>query len=67
MSVLEKLLHIDIPVELSEVNMVFSVGALAFEGDPPASIFHLQPIENYVVDWKATQTSLLSFTRTPTM
>jgi hypothetical protein len=68
MSVLEELLHIDIPVEQSEVNMVFSVGALAFEGDLPASIFHLQPIEDYlVVDWKARQTSLLFFTRTLAM
>ena len=35
-------LHIDIPVKLAEVKIVFSVGALAFEGDLPASIFYLQ-------------------------
>ena len=39
MTALEKLLHIDIPVNLSNVKMVFSIGALAFEGDLPASIF----------------------------
>ena len=40
MTALEKLHHIDIPVKLSNVKMVFSIGALAFEGDLPASIFH---------------------------
>jgi hypothetical protein len=43
---LEKPLHIDVPVNLSNVKMVFSIGALAFEGDLPASIFHLQLIKN---------------------
>src|SRR5262249_26989047 len=45
--------HIDIPVKLKEVKSVFSIGALAFEGDLPASIFHLQLIENDIADWKA--------------
>jgi intracellular sulfur oxidation DsrE/DsrF family protein len=49
----EKLLHIDIPVKLANVNTVFSIGALAFEGDLPASIFHLQLIENDIADWNA--------------
>ena len=53
MSVSEKLLHIDIPVKLSNVKTVFSIGALAFEGDLPASIFHLQLIENDITDWSA--------------
>ena len=53
MSASEKLLHIDIPVKLSNVKTVFSVGALAFEGDLPASIFHLQLIENDTADWQA--------------
>ena len=53
MSVPEKLLHIDIPVKLANVNTVFSIGALAFEGDLPASIFHLQLIENDIGDWNA--------------
>jgi hypothetical protein len=35
MSASEKPLHIDIPVKLSDVKMVFSIGALAFEGDLP--------------------------------
>lgn len=32
---------------------MFSIGALEFEGDLPASIFHLQLIENDVADWNA--------------
>lgn len=36
MTALEKLLHIDIPVNLSNVKIVFSIGALAFEGDLPS-------------------------------
>ena len=42
MSASEKPLHIDIPVKLADVKVVFSVDALAFEGDLPASIFHMQ-------------------------
>ena len=53
MTALEKPLHIDIPVKLSNVKMVFSIGALAFEGDLPASIFHLQLMENDIADWNA--------------
>jgi intracellular sulfur oxidation DsrE/DsrF family protein len=53
MSGSEKLLHIDIPVKLANVKTVFSIGALAFEGDLPASIFHLQLIENDIADWIA--------------
>jgi hypothetical protein len=33
----EKLLHIDIPVKLTDVKMVFSIGTLQFEGDLPAT------------------------------
>jgi len=50
----EKPLHIDIPVKLSDVKVVFSVGALAFEGDLPASMFHMQLIENDIAGWRAT-------------
>jgi intracellular sulfur oxidation DsrE/DsrF family protein len=53
MSVIEKPLHIDIPVKLSQVKVVFSIGALTFEGDLPASIFHLGLISNDSADWKA--------------
>ena len=48
-----KPLHIDIPVQLSEVNAAFSIGALAFEGDLPASIFHLQLVTNDIAEWNA--------------
>lgn len=53
MSNSEKPLHIDIPVRLAEVKVAFSIAALAFEGDLPASIFHLQLISKDVADWKA--------------
>jgi intracellular sulfur oxidation DsrE/DsrF family protein len=50
----ENALHIDIPVKLSEVKLVFSIGALQFEGDLPASIFHMQLIKNDIAGWSAT-------------
>jgi intracellular sulfur oxidation DsrE/DsrF family protein len=53
MSTSPKPLHIDIPVKLAEVKLAFSIAALAFEGDLPASIFHLQIIEKDVADWNA--------------
>ena len=53
MSAREKPLHIDIPVKLSDVKVVFSIGALQFEGDLPASIFHMQLIENDIAGWNA--------------
>ena len=54
MSAPEKPLHIDIRVKLSNVKVVFSIGALAFEGDLPASIFHMQLIKNDITGWSAT-------------
>ena len=53
MSASTKPLHIDIPVKLGDVKAVFSIGSLAFEGDLPASIFHLQLIKNDIDDWVA--------------
>lgn len=53
MSVSEKPLHIDIPVRLSDLKVVFSIASLSFEGDLPASIFHMQLIENDVAQWSA--------------
>lgn len=49
----EKPLHIDIPVKLTDVKMVFSIGTLQFEGDLPASIFHMQLIEDDIANWDA--------------
>jgi intracellular sulfur oxidation DsrE/DsrF family protein len=49
----EKPLHIDIPVKLTDLKMVFSIGALQFEGDLPASVFHMQLIEDDIADWNA--------------
>ena len=49
----EEALHIDIPVKLTEVKAVFSIASLSFEGDLPASIFHLQLVVNDIADWNA--------------
>ena len=46
----EKPLHIDIPVKLADLKVAFSVADLAFEGDLPAPIFHLQLITRDVAD-----------------
>jgi hypothetical protein len=56
-----KPLHIDIPVKMTDVKVVFSIGALSFEGDLPASIFHMQLIENDVEDWKAKSEVIAEF------
>src|ERR1700742_3930084 len=61
MSAIEKTLHIDIPVKLSDVKNVFSVGALQFEGDLPASIFHMQLIAGDIEEWKATSQLIAVF------
>ena len=53
MTVQQKTLHIDIPVKLTEVKLVFSIASLSFEGDLPASLFHLQLIVNDISNWKA--------------
>jgi intracellular sulfur oxidation DsrE/DsrF family protein len=40
-------------VKLVDLKMVFSIGALQFEGDLPASVFHMQLIEDDIADWNA--------------
>ena len=61
MTAQEKTLHIDIPVKLTEVNVVFSVASLSFEGDLPASLFHLQLIVNDISNWKAKSQVVVVF------
>ena len=61
MSTLEKPLHIDIPVTLRELKVALSVAALAFEGDLPASIFHLQLITKNIADWNAKAQVIVVF------
>src|SRR5258708_39142788 len=53
MSTLQKPLHIDIEGKEGEGKGAFSGPALGFEGDLPASVFHVQLIENDIADWKA--------------
>ena len=50
----EAKLTIDIPVKLEQVKSVHSIGALQFEGDLPAAIFHMQLITGDIADWKAS-------------
>lgn len=56
-----KPLHIDIPVKLSEVKVVSSIDALAFEGDLPASIFHLDVLLKDIRDWNAKSSFVAIF------
>jgi intracellular sulfur oxidation DsrE/DsrF family protein len=56
-----KPLRIDIPVKLERLKLVFGVAALSFEGDLPASMFHLQLIENDIADWKAEAQVIVVF------
>ncbi len=57
----EKPLHIDIPVHLDDVKEVFSIASLSFEGDLPASIFHLELITGDVADWGAKSDVVVVF------
>ena len=57
----ERPLHIDIPVKLADLKVAFSVAALAFEGDLPVSIFHLQLMTRDLADWKATSRVIAVF------
>jgi hypothetical protein len=40
-------------VTLTDLKAALSIAALAFEGDLPASIFHLQLIAQNITDWNA--------------
>ena len=53
--------HIDIPVKLDDVKAVFSVASLSFEGDMPASLFHLGLITDDIADWGATSEVVVVF------
>lgn len=54
-------LVIDIPVRLERVKSVHSIGALQFEGDLPAAIFHLQLIAGDIADWQAQSDVIVVF------
>jgi intracellular sulfur oxidation DsrE/DsrF family protein len=54
-------LHIDIPVKLDQVKAAFSVASLSFEGDLPASVFHLQLIVKDAADWNAKADTIVVF------
>ena len=46
-------LHIDIPVTLAALRVAFSVPELTFEGDLPASIFHMKLLKSDAEGWGA--------------
>ena len=54
-------LHIDVPVVLKNVNIVFSIASLSFEGDLPAAIFHMGLVVDDVADWRATSKVIAVF------
>jgi intracellular sulfur oxidation DsrE/DsrF family protein len=54
-------LHIDIPVKLDDVKVVFSVADLSFEGDLAASLFHLGLITGDIARWSATSEVVVVF------
>ena len=55
--------HIDIPVKLEDVKAVFSIASLSFEGDLPASIFHMELITGDIADWGATSNVAIFHTK----
>jgi intracellular sulfur oxidation DsrE/DsrF family protein len=57
----EKTIHVDIPVTLTAVKVVFSIASLSFEGDLPASLFHLGLIMNDSSDWRVTPDVVVIF------
>jgi intracellular sulfur oxidation DsrE/DsrF family protein len=57
----ERSLHIDIPVKLADVKVAFSISALAFEGDLPASLFHVGLISDDISDWGARSDVIVVF------
>jgi intracellular sulfur oxidation DsrE/DsrF family protein len=61
MSLQEKTICIDIPVKLADVKVVFSIASLSFEGDLPASIFHLNLMVGDVADWNASSQVIAVF------
>ena len=54
-------LHIDIPVVLDNLRIVFSVASLSFEGDLSAAIFHMGLILDDIANWKATSQVIAVF------
>ncbi|CDO86669.1 sulfur reduction protein DsrE [Mycobacterium triplex] len=54
-------LHIDIPVQLDEVNVVFSVASLSFEGDMPAVLFHAGLVVDDAAEWNVEPHVIIVF------
>lgn len=54
-------LHIDIPVELDQLKVVYSVASLSFEGDMPAVLFHAGLTAKDAAHWHATSEVVIVF------
>lgn len=54
-------LTVDIPVTLKEVKNVFSIAELSFEGDLPASLFHLGLLMDDIAAWQARSVVIVVF------
>ncbi|MBB6144462.1 intracellular sulfur oxidation DsrE/DsrF family protein [Silvibacterium bohemicum] len=61
MSTQAKPLHIDIPVKLKDVKILFSVASLSFEGDLPAAAFHMGLIVKDAADSNASLKAIAVF------
>lgn len=54
-------LRIDVPVELDDVKVVFSVASLTFEGDMPAVLFHAGIVVTDAAAWKVQPNVVVVF------
>lgn len=54
-------LVVDIPVELTSVNVVFSIASLSFEGDLPAALFHANLIRDDATVWGVEPSLIIVF------
>ncbi|MEE6135593.1 DsrE family protein [Mycobacterium sp. 050128] len=54
-------MRIDVPVQLNEVNVVFSVASLSFEGDMPAVLFHAGIVLDDAAEWKVKPRVIVVF------
>jgi hypothetical protein len=50
-----------VPVVLKNLDIVFSIASLSFEGDLPAAIFHMGLVADDIADWRATSNVIAVF------
>lgn len=54
-------LQIDVPVQLGDVKVVFSVASLTFEGDMPAALFHTGIVLKDAAEWQVSPDVVVVF------